>query len=331
MTKFLARLLGRDSHNSILAVDKTDEKMIVELTKQLAEDPGIRPYVDECETLLIRQKVRDSAIGGSGVRYFAVSALSLLLAFTVIYYVNAPDIYSAKIGEQRIVILDDQSKITLNTDTQVKVKYGQKARMIWLERGEAYFQVLPDKQRPFKVIAGNGTVRAVGTAFSVGIEEEEINVAVLEGSVDVLVNPRQENVESNETHNPKQSTDILPKTRTHLKVGEAVRFWANGVIGNVEAAKTSRINAWREGKLHFEDLNLEDAVIEHNRYTQKKIVIGSEDIRFLKINGVFEIGDTESLLFLLEGSLGLKSVKQSNVIVLLPQEDLRVVMDGTEQ
>lgn len=98
----------------------------------------------------------------------------------------------------------------------------------------------------------------------------------------------------------------------------------------METAKASRINAWREGKLYFENLNLEDAVIEHNRYTQKKIVIGSEDIRFLKINGVFEIGDTNPLLFLLEGSLGLKSVKQSNVIVLLPKEDLRMVMDGGE-
>jgi ferric-dicitrate binding protein FerR (iron transport regulator) len=301
------KFIGKAEPDSVSSVD---EREIVELTKALSEEPDFRQYIAECRNLAVEYKGNNRERVPVLFRHVAFqTGFAITIAIVIAIYFNMPDIYETSVGEQRTIVLSDKSKVILNTDTIVKVDYDEQSRLIWMDKGEAYFVVSPDKQRPFKVFAGNGSVRAVGTAFSVGIKGNEVNVTVLEGSVDVVAQ-----VES--------ATTGTPVSGTKLKIGESVRYWSNGVIANVEEAQTTRINAWRQGKLQFRDLPLVDAIAEHNRYTQQKIVIGSEDIRFLTVNGVFEIGDTNSLLFLLEASLGLKSVKQSNVIVLLPQNKL---------
>jgi transmembrane sensor len=54
-----------------------------------------------------------------------------------------------------------------------------------LERGEAHFQVAKNPARPFVVVARGVEIRAVGTAFSVGLESTRVEVLVTEGQVAV--------------------------------------------------------------------------------------------------------------------------------------------------
>ena len=85
-------------------------------------------------------------------------------------------------GFQRIV-LEDQSAIELNTDSEVRVSLSRKMRSVELVRGEASFEVAHDTSRPFIVSAGNTAVRAIGTKFDVRWLDNAVEVIVDEGKV----------------------------------------------------------------------------------------------------------------------------------------------------
>ena len=92
-------------------------------------------------------------------------------------------IYETRIGEQNSITLVDGSVIQLNTDSHIQVNYEKNQRSIVLMAGEAHFEVAKDPSRPFVVKAGDGMVRAVGTAFTVRINPEALKVIVTEGKV----------------------------------------------------------------------------------------------------------------------------------------------------
>src|SRR5258708_28633229 len=94
--------------------------------------------------------------------------------------------FQTAIGEQAAVALPDGSSFDLNTDSRIWVDYSQRRRVIRLERGEAFFKVAHDTQRPFWVRAGDYWVRAVGTAFNVYLTPTGVEVTVSEGTVNVV-------------------------------------------------------------------------------------------------------------------------------------------------
>src|ERR1700761_6652654 len=95
--------------------------------------------------------------------------------------------FQTAVGEQAAVALPDGSSFDLNTNSRVGVDYSPHSRIVYLERGEAYFKVAHDTQRPFWVHAGDRWVRAVGTAFNVYLRPAGVEVTVSEGTVKVNV------------------------------------------------------------------------------------------------------------------------------------------------
>jgi transmembrane sensor len=95
-------------------------------------------------------------------------------------------LFQTAIGEQAAVGLPDGSSFDLNTNSRVWVDYSKRARVVYLERGEAFFKVAHDPLRPFWVHAGDRRVRAVGTAFNVYLRPRGAEVTVREGTVNVV-------------------------------------------------------------------------------------------------------------------------------------------------
>src|SRR3954469_543569 len=83
----------------------------------------------------------------------------------------APLFYETAIGGHERVILADGSSVVLNTNSRVNVDFTGNRRDIHLVRGEAYFEVVHDKTRPFTVYANNYVVRDIGTAFDVHLQK----------------------------------------------------------------------------------------------------------------------------------------------------------------
>lgn len=137
----------------------------------LAEDPP-------------RRDARDRPARPWGRRgYAAVAAMAAGVAIAVVAGAryDAPRVYETNVGEQRTVSLRDGSSIQLNTDSRAEVRYTSSSRTIRLTKGEAFFEVQPNRERPFLVHAGDGVVRAVGTAFAVRLRGQAVDVTVTKG------------------------------------------------------------------------------------------------------------------------------------------------------
>lgn len=204
-------------------------------------------------------------------------AASLLLAIGIgsFMWFAHPAAYSTVTGEQKVATLEDGSRIALNTDSSVEVRYDADQRLVQLDRGEAMFEVAHNKARPFLVRAGNKQVRAVGTSFVVRREGDEVIVTLLQGKVAV--------------------TDLRPAAAraapTYLNPGERLRAPEAGTA-RIDAQPGDVATAWRRGQAMFTDTPLVDAVAELNRYGGPRLVIDDPRLAALRVSGVFATNDT---------------------------------------
>jgi transmembrane sensor len=101
-------------------------------------------------------------------------------------------------GTQRAVVLDDGSRVLLNSDTQIGVEMGAHERRVTVRRGEAYFEVAPDRRRPFVVAGPRCTATALGNAFAVRVQPHRDVVIVTAGAVRVAAGKHSIDVSENE-------------------------------------------------------------------------------------------------------------------------------------
>ncbi len=212
----------------------------------------------------------------------AVSAVAVVgvLGAGVVWMRSRPvdEVYVTAVGGHETLKLADGSKIELNTDTVLRTRITAHERNIWLDRGEAYFQVRHDMGHPLVVFAGNHRITDIGTSFLIRRDEMKVEVALVEGraQVDAL---------DSQTRAP--SIQMLP--------GDVVIASANHVeIEKKPIAELANILSWRRGLLIFKHATLADAAVEFNRYNSKKLVIADAAAARLQIGGTFQsdnIGD----------------------------------------
>jgi transmembrane sensor len=209
--------------------------------------------------------------------------------------------YATAVGEQRSVVLPDQSRIVLNTSTHVHVVYKRGSRLVEIEQGEATFSVAHDASRPFDVVAAHGTTRAIGTEFNVLTAPTGVTVSVLSGTVAITPPNRPEQAASGNA--------------VRLTRGEELNY-SNDLVSEVRPANANRIQAWHIGRIAFEDLPLSQALTEFNRYTQTPIVIRDASLAQLRVTGIFRIGETDALLSALDTAFGIRANRDVAAIEL---------------
>ncbi len=185
---------------------------------------------------------------------------------------------ATQVGERSFLVLADGSKVTLNTASAVRADYSGHDRRLTLLRGEAFFDVAKDPNRPFVVTAGPRTVIAVGTAFNVRLQDHGVRVTLLEGKVRV--------VRSRSTASAGGPQDPTSQAVT-LVAGSALVAEADGP-DHVERLDADRATSWRNGKLVFEGERLADVVAEMNRYSHETLEIIDPALKDHKVSGVFE-------------------------------------------
>jgi transmembrane sensor len=210
--------------------------------------------------------------------------------------------YSTAVGEQRTLVLADGSSVVLNTDSLLRVAISRNLRDIELIRGEALFNVSHDPSRPFAVHALQGVTTAVGTQFDVEIIRDGAAVSVLEGTVTV---------------GGSGAAASLPAVA--VSAGNGVGYSPAGAVSDLRPAEVNRIQGWRTQRMVFNDIALETALAEYNRYTHTPIVLSSPALGSRHINGVFHIGDEAAFLSAMEQGLHLKATKGDTQTVLQPE------------
>ena len=202
--------------------------------------------------------------------------------------------YHTTAGQQLNVELADGSRLMLNTDTALAVRFSASRRRIELLRGEAYFQVAPNKQRPFIVDGGDAEARAVGTAFSVRKQAENLRVAVSEGIVEVGTGSASTLVQA------EQQVDVLRKRLQPL----------------LNAANDDAF-AWQRRQVVFSRQPLAGVLDEINRYRAGRIVAVNPDLAERVLSGVFNVGDADAVVDALQATLHAQAVNLPGGLVLL--------------
>ena len=235
--------------------------------------------------------------------------LSLLINFGAFHSDDSFEktLVTAK-GEISTLTLSDGSRLVLNTDGRVRVRYSRQQRLFILDRGELSIEVAHDKNRPLNVVAGNKIVQAIGTAFNMYMRNnQEVELIVTEGKVRVEDAPS----------GIEMPLGRLPETAMTIARGEKI------VLGTQQKVATPIADAdiavdlgWQKGNLIFRGETLEQALAEVSRYTDVEFEIQGDSLRNKQIAGLFQIGDISGLLSALDSNFQIHSERVKGKIVL---------------
>ena len=192
--------------------------------------------------------------------------------------------------------LSDGTRIWLNSDSELEYPstFRGKERQVKI-RGEAYFEVAKDPEKPFKVNVNETVVEALGTAFNINAHLEKNNVKTIltEGRVRVSAGNKSQVIVSGQS---------------------AMTYDKNIIVGNADSEEAL---AWKEGYFYFGGKNLKDILSEVSRWYNVQIeyetLIDEEKYK----GGIKRVASIQSVCAALERLTGYDiQVKNRTLVVM---------------
>jgi len=193
--------------------------------------------------------------------------------------------YATAESEHRMVRLNDGSVISMGAKSSLSVNYTRDQRAVVLERGEALFTVARNPNRPFVVVAGSGTITAVGTAFNVRHDSERVVVTVTAGKVEI---DQRSNEPDSTAADTSVSIPVSESTPTILVVGQQLTYDTTGIT-SIELTDLTVATAWQSGRLQYRGEALKYVIKDVNRYSGKEVIIVDKQVEgFLFTGSLFQ-------------------------------------------
>lgn len=212
-----------------------------------------------------------AAASRRSVVYAALAAgLALALVLPAVFYAQPawllPDVHATRTAETAEVALPDGSAAELAPKSRLKIAYSDAERRVYLESGEAFFEVRADDARAFFVSSGDAEIRVTGTKFNVRQGAAGVTVSVAEGHVEV-------------TRRASRKSADASAAEARLSAGEEVAAPASGEgLTDVVDAPPSSIASWRAGRLVYRGAPLREFIADANRYSEVSIVAADEEV-----------------------------------------------------
>ena len=172
------------------------------------------------------------------------------------------------LGQTRSVRLADGTRVAMNGGTTLKVD--RATRSLSFGEGEAYFDVVHDPARPFRLQIGAASVEDIGTAFNVRRHDNVIEVAVREGVV---------------SFDPDGGTEP-DDDAVILKAGQAIRIVDDR--GAVRRVDRTTVGGWRTGQLSYGDVALAEVAGDLSRAIGQPVRLAPGDGR-RRFSGTFKV------------------------------------------
>jgi len=168
-------------------------------------------------------------------------------------------------GGEFMLTLGDGTKVWINAASKLTYpsSFSKNERLVKL-KGEAYFEVAHDRERPFKVLSGKQTIEVLGTSFNLSNYPKEATTSTLvEGQIQI---------------------DTKAGASATLMAGEQAIYNEEDGLLDKRKVNTSHFTAWREGLFYFKDESLQQIMTVLARWysiddLQYKNV-GKKEIRF---------------------------------------------------
>ena len=238
----------------------------------------------------------------------ALAASSLLIIMTTVFFGVDPvtlmqSDHHTLPGQIRTVALVDGSTVQLNTETAIAIRFNERERRVALIEGEATFTVSPSQggKRPFIVEAAGLQVKALGTEFIVRRNRAEVDVTVVDHSVEVGATH----------HNAPRPASIL------LNSGEGVHYDTAEEAGLVRPVNLERATAWQRGQLVFDRVPLSEVADNLSRYLRGRIVITRADLADREVSGVFRVDQLGKAVDIISAEVGAQSVQIPPFLTIL--------------
>lgn len=223
----------------------------------------------------------------------SAAAMIVVGAAFALHHWRGGDVYETRIGELQSVMLNDGTRMSLNTETRLRVDLGTNQRSVTVQGGEAMFEVAKDPHRPFIVRVGDSEVVVVGTVFSVRLTggggrgaRDALAVTLIEGEVTLRA------ASGNAPHG------IAPPQPMQMRAGDRVRLAkpstaSAAVVPQLDRPRIEQVVAWKRSEVVFEDVSLGEAVAEMNRYNRTPIVLPADiAVSGLRVSGLYRTGDS---------------------------------------
>jgi transmembrane sensor len=228
------------------------------------------------------------------------AALTLLLggAGYLVWRANADKVYATDVGRTQSILLADGSRMDLNTNTRVHTDVTAARRIVTLESGEAYFDVVHDASRPFTVLAGSRRITDIGTKFSVFRNGNDVRILVREGKVRV------------EALDGQGGAPVLAQAGR-----EIIAAGSESLVLDKPGQAIENDLSWRGGMLVFDQETLAEAAEQFNRYNSRHIQVEG-NARKIRIGGRFQAGNVDVFVQLLHRGFGLSVSDEGDRIVV---------------
>lgn len=249
------------------------------------------------ETVADALSVRLQARKPRYARYAWLAACVALLAILLVpVWQVEPDILQlhTEKGQIQTFRLDDGSSLTLGGDSLAQVNLSDTDRQVWLQKGDAVFDVSPDETRPFIVTVKNSHIRVLGTLFDVQQRAEQITVGVAHGRVEVSQNHQVQLLTNNQAV-------ILDKQGM-----SPVQFLPDSQFAN-----------WRQQRFNFQDSTLEDVISVLNRYSNVTLKLSHPTLASQRLTAAFRLDQLEQMLDALQLSHNIHWRKDAQGVIWL--------------
>ncbi len=239
----------------------------------------------------------------SGNPEAAVARLSEVTIPAGKHAVKVPQVrYQTPIGERLTINLVDGSTVELNTHSVLRAAISADTREVWLDSGEAFFDIAHRDGAPLVVHAGRKEVTVLGTKFSVRHDANgRVEVNVLEGLVRI------------------DDIDAVGGRGATIGAGDAaISLSKSTLVSRNSVERVEAALAWRQDMLRFDQTPLSEVVAEFNRYNKVRLVVTDPETAQIPIGGSFHISNGDAFVRLLSEAYGLKIERNDTSVQISP-------------
>ncbi|MBA4407967.1 MAG: hypothetical protein C0397_00920 [Odoribacter sp.] len=234
------------------------------------------------------------------------AAILLVSGYVVIYSPSAKSNLLEVSATHQVVntyTLPDGTLVSLNTDTKLKYpkKFSRNTREVTIE-GEAFFEVKPNKNKPFIIHAGKAQIKVLGTSFNVNAypETKLVEVTVETGKVQVII----------KTTEPLQTNELI------LTPGDKGTL----VYSSNSLLKTTNRNpnflAWKTHNLIFKATSLVEVIEDLEKVYKVNIRLADSKLNGLLLTAQFNNYSLDFILEVIETTFQIEAQKVNGQYIL---------------
>ncbi len=229
-------------------------------------------------------------------RAFIASGLGMIIAGTGSYLFYRNGLFadfSTSAGETRLLTLTDGSVVELGSRSALSVNYSGNQRRLTLHWGEAYFTVASEP-RPFIVTVNDGETRALGTRFNIRTDGNLVTVAVTEHAVEV---------------------SLPGLTSEQLNSGWQLAYKPDEILP-AEPVDIGNVEAWRRGRLIYNNTPLRSVLNDIERYRGGYIVLTDKRLGALQVSAAFSTAATDAALDSIAQTLPISVSRAGRLVII---------------